>query len=338
MRRTLSLAALLAAFIVGCGGSPSPPSPPQPASPPPFICQPKVPAQAGECIRQEQRAKGFQLVAPLTSSAPSQGVDISNWQGVPDFGPSRVKFVLIQTNDGNFHNPFLGAQVEAAYRAHIPFGFYTFTEAFSGEAQAATALALGQHFKPALGYWSDVEVNGAYGQACPYVNRVKRAGARIAGVYSSPGLYFAGRCAGYDWPAEWSSGRAIPLSGYSLSATKVRQWCGTCRLAGFSGQVDRDESLGLLSLVTPPKPVETPSQRRARERRELAGHQSILRGLRARILVLRHVESHYGCTYRRRRHEHLTRTCIRWFGEGDTAHRKGRYEIRAITKLRRALA
>jgi GH25 family lysozyme M1 (1,4-beta-N-acetylmuramidase) len=253
----LIFAALIAAlFVTGRGSSP-PPSPGGQPVTAPFVCHTKVPAQAGECIEQEEKAKGFELIAPLTSSAPSQGVDISNWQGIPDLRASGVKFVLIQTNDGTFHNPFLSAQVAAARRAGIPFGFYTFVEAFSGSEQASIALSLGQRYAPQLGYWADVEKTGAYEHACAYVSRIKQAGLKIAGVYSSPGLYFAGRCAGYIWPAEWGSGRAYPLNGYPSSAIKVRQWCGTCSLAGFSGQVDRDESLGLLSLITPPKPKRT---------------------------------------------------------------------------------
>lgn len=215
----------------------------------------------GECIEQEYGNHKTATV-PDTSSVPSQCVDISNWQGVPNLSAAKragIRCVIIQTNDAGFHNPFLAAQVAEAKSAHMPFGFYTFTEAGSGEYQAAVALSLGQKYHPQLGYWTDVEVPGSYSHACSYVNYIKRHGVAISGVYASPGNYNGGRCAGYIWPAEWGSGKAYPLSGYPASAIKLRQWCGTCSLhPAFSGAVDRDESLGLLSLAEPkPKPIPT---------------------------------------------------------------------------------
>ena len=246
MRHLLIFAALCAALIAaGCGST----SPPRVAHPAATTCIHKTPAQAGECVGQHFGIKPG-ATAP-TSTARAQCVDISVWQGVPNL--SAVKCVIIQTNDGNTRNGLFYQQVAAAQRAHIPWGVYTFLEAFSGEAQANVALSMSDGRGRTLGVWADAEQNGVYAQACGYVNRAARS-AHIYGVYSSPGLWPGYRCAGYIWPAEWGGGGAYPLPGYPASAVKLRQNCGTCRLPGFGGEVDRDEDLGLLALAKPPAP------------------------------------------------------------------------------------
>ena len=231
-------------------------------------CHTKVPAQLGECANRLKNTIG--PVVPVTIG-PAQCADISVWQGVPNM--SRLKCVIIQTNDGLFSNRLLGAQIAAAKRAHIPFGFYTFVEGrYYGSEQANFALRLGRGSGETLGYWADAETTGSYERACPYVDTIKAAGVHIYGVYSSPGLWSTRRCAGYVWPAIWGGG-LYPLPGYPYSAIKLRQWCGTCSLSGFTGQVDLDENLGLLQLAaTHPKPKPKPS------RAALTKERLILRG------------------------------------------------------------
>jgi hypothetical protein len=215
----------------------------------------------GECIRQELEASGIAPAKPEMPGATfgesigrAQCVDVSRWQRVPDFRAARVRCVIIQTNDGSVPNPYFRAQVAAAKRAGIPWGVYVYLEGFSGAVQADMALSMSAHLGRTLGVWGDAEQSSAYPQACSFTAHAHRV-AHIVGVYGSPGTYAGGHCVGLSWPAEWGNGVAYPLPGYPASSIAIRQWCGTCRLSGFSGEVDRDEDLGLLALAhSKPKP------------------------------------------------------------------------------------
>jgi hypothetical protein len=127
--------------------------------------------------------------------------------------------------------------------------------------------------------WADAEQPGAYQNTCSYTAGARARGVHIYGVYSSPGIYTGGRCDGYAWPAEWGGGSAYPLSGYPSSAVLIRQRCGTCTLAGFHGEVDLDEALGILGLAAPP----SHAQVTARERRELDAHYRLRQQLETDI-------------------------------------------------------
>jgi hypothetical protein len=259
------LVVLLTVAGCGSGSSPSPPVP-RPAATP-FVCHQRVPAEAGECIREELEARGITPAAPelgVTFGArvgAPQCVDVSVYQGVPNFRAGGVRCVVIQTNDGLTRNPLFYAQVAAAKRAGIPWGVYTYLEGFSGAQQARTALSMSKGLGRTLGVWGDAEHASAYPQACSFTAQAHQV-AYIVGVYGSPGTYAGGRCEGYSYPAEWGGGPAFPLPGYPASSVKLRQWCGSCLLAGFAGEVDRDEALGVLALARPrPAPV-SPSRRR----------------------------------------------------------------------------
>jgi hypothetical protein len=257
---TRKAAVALTVFALGgCAATSSPPA----TRPAPFVCHPKAPAQMGECVRQQFEAEGKTPVQPSLTfgAARAQCVDVSVWNGVPNFKAAGVRCVIIQTNDGGSRNSLFYAQVAAAKRAEIPWGVYTFTEAnMSGASQAAIALSMSNGRGRSAGVWTDVETPGSYSRACEYINYALAHGVHIAGKYSAPGLVEGAACQGYDWPAEWGYGRAYPLPGYSQARTIIRQNCGTCHLSGFSGQVDRDEDLGLLVLAHPPTPAPKPSR------------------------------------------------------------------------------
>ena len=300
----------IVAVVIGlsaCGYSVTPTKTAAPTTP--FVCYPKEPAQAGECIKQELLFKGVKLGALPKASSNPQGLDISNWQGAINLKAYGARFVIIQTNDGAFKNPFFWIQRAEAQSAGIPWGTYTFIENWSGARQADIANSMG---RGPLGAWADTEVTGSYQHACEYVNRAHVNGNSIVGVYASPGNYSGGRCRGYIWPAEWGGGRAYPLNGYPSSAIKVRQWSGTT--------IDRDESLGLLSLVKPPTPKPSPRAKEAE-----------LRAINARILVLRNLE-----TKRRCRVIHGSKAykaCRVWGPEGRREHKRAKIveaEIRAL--------
>ena len=322
---TVIVALLVTPFAAACGTSTRATAPTGPSGvtgPAPFVCHPKVPAQAGECIRQQEEAEGKTPAQPsptLRGTLPlgafgSAGIDISVWQGVPNFLQARaagLRFVIVQTNDGAHRNSVFFAQVRAIRSVGLPWGFYTFTEAYSGASQAAVAVSMASGQGATLGGWSDVEVPGSYSHACEYVNYVRAHGYRIAGKYSSPGLVEGGACAGYDWPAKWGGGRAYPLSGYSQSATVVRQNCGTCRLSGVGGEVDRDEDLGLLALVKPPGPTHA----------ELQAKLYRLYGLRT---ALRTDLARHNCRSipLKAKPPSYRKTCLHWLGYGQLVNRE----------------
>jgi hypothetical protein len=352
--KRIALAAVAALMLAGCGSSPVTPSHitrsiPVPPSPAPFLCHPRYPAEAGECIRQQEETEGKHPARPQSeikgllplATFGKTCIDISKYQGIPNFFQARLaglRCVIVQANDGNYRNPLFDAQARAIRGAGLPFGIYTFTEAFSGARQAAIAVSMAIGQGATLGAWSDVEVPGSYRHACEYVNYAQAHGFRIAGKYSSPGLVEGGACSGYDWPAEWGGGRAYPLRGYTLSQTVMRQDCGTCRYGGVSGEVDLDEDLGLLALAKPPVPPTPPSVLRERLARDRAVHRHYL------ILVERH-----RCRLDRRGHGHeIPRThsqwrlCRGWIEEGqdaiDDAHKVKAHLARATTATATAIA
>jgi hypothetical protein len=254
VRLRLTLLALLLVALVAASSSPSAAA----------SCARRSAASTACVGAGEARPGG----PPIAKASPTpQGIDISNWQGVPNFHAARaagLRFVIIQTNDGFFRNPFFWLQAAAANNAGIPWGTYTFIEGADpvGQAQIALSMAAGHGRK--LGVWADAEKSAAYPVTCAYVRHVQAAGVHIYGVYGSPGTYRGGRCPGWDWPAIWF-GPARPLPGYPASATKLHQWCGTCHVPWYGGELDRDESLGLLSLAAP---APTRAQLRAKAVRE----------------------------------------------------------------------
>ena len=182
---------------------------------------------------------------------------------------------MIQTNDGGFANPLFWVQATEARAAHVPFGVYVFVEGGCAQCEANLSYETAKGSGYTLGAWADAEIPSAYPVTCTVVKDL-HVHFHIVGVYSSPGIYAGGRCEGYLWPALWGGGKAYPFAGYPSSAVKVRQWSGSGTLPGFSGQVDRDEALGLLALA---HPQPTHAQAVARWHRELNAHYVLRREL-----------------------------------------------------------
>ncbi len=313
MRRLFPLLLVAAAVLAGCGGAGGQ----RAKATLGFVCHQRTTSegqldgQAGECHRQELEAKGIRSAPPRTVSGRAQGIDISRWQPFPSFTTlyrEGIRFAIIQTNAGACRcNPYFLSQVKSAHAAGLKVGVYVFVENASSAAQADV---LGQVAEPvrsliSLGAWVDTEVPGAYERGCPIVRRLYEVWHfHIAGIYASNGNW-PGYVCGYNWPAKWGGG-ASPLPGYSYASMKVRQWCGTCYLGGNSGQIDRDEDLGVIALATPPL---THAQLRIELYTDYR-HRTSLRRLLGR----------YGCTRRRHRHEHLGRRCRVWFHAGDVVN------------------
>jgi lysozyme len=86
--------------------------------------------------------------------------------------------------------------------------------------------------------------------------------------------------------------------------------------------------------LTPPHEAapETPSQRRAREERELAGHKAVLNQLRVRQRVLRRELAVKGCYPRLKAHR-AGPVCKRYKREGNEVSAHGKLEDREIRRL-----
>lgn len=213
-----------------------------------FVCHPRMPAAAGECAKQQLRAEHKAVGEPRVLArlgAPPRCVDVSRWNGVPNFRSAGARCVIIQTNEGQVRNVLFDQQVAAARRAGIPWGTYTYLDGESGAAQEHVAAGMAAGKGRTLGVWADAEITEAYPQVCSYLDEAARHAATV-GAYDAVGLWPGIRCVGFSWPAEWGTALAVPLPGYPRSSVLLRQNCGTCRLAGFSGEVDVDEALGVL--------------------------------------------------------------------------------------------
>lgn len=287
-RRLASLAILSSLLVAGCGGSAHSPVTQQhvheATAPAPAPVIPEgmttcsdgkiVRAEAGACIRQELHQQGFQLVAPLTAAGGrAQCIDISRWQPHPQFGVLHrqgIRCVIVQ-GAANEHasNPYFDSQVRSAHEAGMKVGVYIFAEGAFGvyQADALIAVVRSERSRITLGAAVDAEVDSAYPQVCRIAQTLERS-FYLVYVYGSPGTYRGGHCSKYVWPAVWGTRAPVPLSGYRSSAIVFWQWCGTCRLLGNDGEIDRDEDRGLIGLseVKPrpkPKPL-TPSQKHAK--------------------------------------------------------------------------
>jgi lysozyme len=105
-------------------------------------------------------------------------------------------------------------------------------------------------------------------------------------------------------------------------------------LSGLASRRRAEVALFLRPEVEP-KP-ETPAQRRAREERELRGHEHVLDQLRTRQKVLRRALAHKGCYPRLKTHRAGLR-CRRWKAEGDSVSAHGKFEDGKIAQLKREL-
>jgi hypothetical protein len=220
-------------------------------------CHHRLPAQMGECVRQGLEREAVKPSRPALGETFArgvhvQGIDISRYQPHPDFRElyrEGIRFVIVQAADNNCAcNPFFDSQVRAAHEVGMRVGVYVYVEGAAASEQAAALerVAAPERALITLGAWVDAEQADAYPRACGIAGALGRA-FWIVGVYASPGTWPGGSCVRV-WPAEWGGGIAYPPTSWARSAIELRQWCGTCQLAGV-GEVDRDEDLGALALA-----------------------------------------------------------------------------------------
>jgi GH25 family lysozyme M1 (1,4-beta-N-acetylmuramidase) len=307
----------------------------------------------GNCVQrhyeEEHLTESLKAVFPPASSGLAQGVDVSQWQGYPNWGEAResgLRFVYSQATYGVSYEPGFGTNAHRQASAHLANGAYTYLE--PGCAPAATvahafvANVDGQgvgfnSLPPAL----DQETNGCLPHNeeiarfdCEVANDIRRLdGWSSVVLYAArwlvSGIFHSGNTCGLLlWVASWGP---IELpAGWSHAV--AWQFCGVgCYFAGIGGQVDRDASLGILSYLRhkppPPKPTKGSLER------QLKAHKTILGRLRVQLAHIRAKLQKYGCARRRHRHEQLGPKCAGWFAVGDSIHRRGDYEDRVIREI-----
>ena len=324
------LAAPLAALLLCACGSTTP-TVPRPSAPhAQTTCHPRSPAQMGECVAQQYRAEGkLKAVAPRKISGP-QGVDVSVWQGYPDWSEAKrhgLTFVINQATELGYADPNYVTNTVRERATGLAYDAYMYLRPGCAGADY-TADLFASVVKRARGFQSlppmlDQENDGCLphnssiaAYDCAVANRIRHDdGWSTVLLYTSPGLWSGlGRntCGMYLVLADWG-GFQLP-EGWTHAV--AQQYCGMfCTFPGISGYVDRDVSYSLLSLRR--KPEETRAQKKARlytdyKRRE----------------ALRYDLLHYGCRSRVGKHESLGPKCKAWYRQGGEVNA-------AITKLHR---
>lgn len=183
----------------------------------------------------------------------TKGIDISRYQGAPDFGrlKNEVDFVILQAGFGRYASQ-KDAQFERSYseckKYGIPVGVYWYSYAKStadalAEARACMEVIAGKTFEYPI-YYDLEEGLGALGRntvsaiAAAFCNALEQAGY-FAGIYisRSPAQSYltAEVCGKYAlWLAEYGS--KLNWSG----AVGMWQNSSTGRFSGISGDVDTD--------------------------------------------------------------------------------------------------
>lgn len=344
MRRTMIFAAILAAFLVGCGGSPSSPRPSQPAS---LVnghpCSPSD--EALQCVLPPASFKlGFAPSRPV-----AQGVDFA-W-GAPSVAQMRALGAKFGASYFSF-DPSKGwtqraGLVSEYHRAGIATVGVWETSAVraaegcaAGRADAyaarAQAAAVGNTTRP-IDFAIDFDAEGAQ------VDSYFRCGHAILGARESAyGGYYPlkylcahGLVGQTNWQTyAWSGGRWLPSS-----CAPLEQF-----LNGSSVDYDRALVPDYGQWAAPAhKPPETSTQRRARERKEVTGHKAVLGsyrpalGLRGQIVHLRTKLLRDGCDRRVKHHERTGLRCKGWHAAEERVSKHGRYEDRKIRELAKEL-
>lgn len=183
----------------------------------------------------------------------TKGIDISRYQGAPDFGKlkNKVDFVILQAGFGRYASQ-KDAQFERSYseckKYGIPVGVYWYSYAKTdadalAEARACMEVIAGKTFEYPI-YYDLEEGLGALGRntvsaiAAAFCNALEQAGY-FAGIYisRSPAQSYltAEVCGKYAlWLAEYGS--KLNWSG----AVGMWQNSSTGRFSGISGDVDTD--------------------------------------------------------------------------------------------------
>ena len=195
------------------------------------------------------------------------GIDISHWQGEPDWAQVKgdgVRFVFAKATEGrDFVDDEYASNMAGAGSQAIPFGAYHFARP-DGTKNDAVAEAdwfidhanlQQQHLLPVL----DLEVTGGLGTrklkawAWAWLNRVEQRLGVKSIIYTSPSFWHdrMGNARGFAdhghrlWIAHWDAVRpSLPASNWGGKGWTFWQHTDNGSVAGISGDVDRDRFNG----------------------------------------------------------------------------------------------
>lgn len=307
----------------------------------------------GACNPQRSEPSKFSLAPLTTSRGGLQGVDISNNNGPVSFTYLRkhgIAFVYVKGDEACSTDTQFASNVAKAAALRMPLGLYEFSRPGRIRSSSAAACmasltryAIVRHVL-LLPDVFDVESfdEGVSGQGICNWLHVAEADLRAdlhgvqEGVYGSvgtfPGCFPNGS---RPWPADWLVSSPTALPGYS-GAYFNWQYFGPRFASGTLDGMDRDKgSASILSLEY--RAPETPSQKRARERRELAAHKQ----LRVQLLLQRqHLRSKllkFGCDRRVKHHLKTGERCKGWKGAGGRVIAHIKHENKFVAQLEREL-
>lgn len=211
--------------------------------------------------------------APVAASAgPVRGIDVSRWQGSPDWAKvarAGVKFAYIKASEGD--SPVYSTvdnQYRGAWGAGLVAGLYHYAKPnLSAEANADAFAqqvnrlgAVAGHLPPCL----DLEEGTGHlsGWAKRFVDRLRaRTGCRSVMVYS--GASFFRDQIGESWMDDaiylWIAhyGRPPGQPGYLSSRVSIHQYSASGQIDGIAGDVDLNQAIWpmsrlIVSASTPP--------------------------------------------------------------------------------------
>ncbi|MFW6694117.1 lysozyme [Streptomyces sp. MAR4 CNX-425] len=225
-------------------------------------------AYMGMGVEKQQSSPEY---SPLDHTSGVQGIDVSHWQGTINWTSVRnsgIQFAWMKATEGTtYKDPSFNRNYPAAYHAGVIRGAYHFARpnSSSGAAQARFFASNG-------GAWSrdnrtlpgvlDIESNPS-GAKCyglsesamrnwilDFYNTYKARTTRDVVIYTSPSWWndCTGRWSGMAnrsplWVAHWTSAHSPTIpSGFPFYT--VWQYTSTGRVAGISGNVDRDKFNG----------------------------------------------------------------------------------------------
>ena len=190
------------------------------------------------------------------------GVDVSSWQGAPDWGAvkaSGASFAIIKCNEGsNQWYPSFGTQIEGAQAAGLLLGSYTFMRAGSGAAQADASIAAQDKWTNRSRHFVDFEYFMAGGtdprpggvptdqdvqELAAYLDRFTQRTGQVPGVYTSGSIqpYIQGICdarGAATWLAAYPDGDTGWIDRGQYATSIIRQYSSSGIVSGINGRVD----------------------------------------------------------------------------------------------------
>lgn len=187
--------------------------------------------------------------------APTKGIDISQYQGKPDFAKvkSSVDYVIAKAGYGKYasqKDPSFEHNYSQCKRHGIPMGAYWYSYANSvadaqAEAQACLTILKGKKFEYPIYY--DVEEGSQFAKGTQFINSIIKAFCSVleqngyyVGVYMSRGYvsqYLSKDTLGKYalWIAEYGASKPNYSGMYGMW-----QYSSTGKIPGITGHVDLD--------------------------------------------------------------------------------------------------